>query len=219
MCISKFQKVSVILIAFFILGMLTACGKSPTIQTNAGTVTQEADNETQRQTSVPDSTNALDAGQTISPQEIIDGLNNVDITVESAKIVVQDEELKSLYPDMIYVIVKYYGTNATIKNLEIAYLAFDKGGYPIKIVGQLSFSDGDYEVYARAEDVNLEVGQKYGENNGYTLDEACGKRIKYVMACVVKADLYNDQVWENPLYDAWSTTFKDKPLPDFLKQN
>ena len=214
---NRFRVVLFLVVSILLLNLLTACTTSPSTQSDPS-IAQSSDSAS----SVPppqasDNSPAPRSETTMSPQEIIDGLKSLEITVESAKRVVQDEEFKSLYPDLVNIIIKNNGTSATIKNLVIAYLAFDKGGYPIKIVGHLSFSDGDYEARGLAEDVNLEVGQKFGEGKGYALDEDCGNRIKYVLACVVSADLYNDQVWENPLYDDWSATFKDKPLPDFLR--
>ncbi|MCO5385364.1 MAG: DUF5780 domain-containing protein [Desulfosporosinus sp.] len=131
------------------------------------------------------------------------------VTVESAKIVVQDSTYKSLYPDMIQVILKN-SSQKTIKNLNVGCLGYDKNGYPLKIKTQFSFSGADYEFVGNAPDVNIVAGGTFGGNNGWKLDESHG--ISKVLACVKSATFYDGTTWDNPYYDYWIDQYKEKPL-------
>ena len=65
-------------------------------------------------------------------QEIEKYKNEQEVSVESTRILVQDDRYKALYPDMIEVVIKN-NSNKTIKDYEVAILAYDSNNYPLKI--------------------------------------------------------------------------------------
>lgn len=85
-------------------------------------------------------------------------------------ILVQDEEFKSLYPDLYRVIVKN-NSEVDIKEYEVALLGWDDNDLPVKIKGDIDFSDGTYVQKLIASDVNLIPGATYGEDSGMGLDK------------------------------------------------
>lgn len=153
---------------------------------------------------------------TMSEEEIVRAIEDAEVATSDARLVIQDDEYKAIYPDLLTATVTNNSAD-TIKNYEIVFLAYDENGYPIKIKGQMDFTEGSYEYTAVASDANIPVGSTHGEDTGLSLDETTGGRIGYVMACVQKAELYNGDIWENPYYQQWLDAFMDKPLPDFLK--
>lgn len=85
-------------------------------------------------------------------------------------ILVQDEEFKSLYPDLYRVIVKN-NSEVDIKEYEVALLGWDDNDLPVKIKGDIDFGDGTYVRKLIASDVNLIPGATYGEDSGMGLDK------------------------------------------------
>lgn len=137
------------------------------------------------------------------------------IVVNNAKIVEQSSDYKSLYPDMIQVIIKN-NSNETIKDMVVSSIAFDKNGLPIKIKMQYSFGNEKYELEGNAEDVNIMPGETFGQDVGWSLDESHG--IRYVLSCVKQVTYYSGETWSNPYYSYWREEYIQKPLPDELKK-
>lgn len=150
-----------------------------------------------------------------SLEELLELLASVPIVVEEARVIEQDPEYKSLFPDMIQVLVRNNGTD-TIRSMIVCSLAYDANGYPVKIETQFDFSGGSYELEGRADDVNAVPGAIFGDDKGWSLDEH--HDIAYVIACVREATYYNGDRWVNPYYQAWRDMFKEKPLPEALRR-
>ncbi|WP_291565151.1 MULTISPECIES: DUF5780 domain-containing protein [unclassified Clostridium] len=131
------------------------------------------------------------------------------VIVESAQIIVQDTRYKTLYPDLIQVIVKNM-SNKTIKHMRIGCLGYDNNGYPLKIKTQHIVLKEDYECIAYGEDVNIIPGGRYGEDVGWGLDENHG--ISKVLACVHNVTFYDGTTWKNPYYEYWIEQHKEKPI-------
>ncbi len=131
------------------------------------------------------------------------------VVVESAKITVQDATYKSIYPDMIQVIVKNT-SDKTIKEMKVGCLGYDKNGYPLKIKPHFDFSGGGYEFVGNASDVNIVAGGRFGQDVGWELDTSHG--ISKVLACIKSATFYDGTAWENPYYETWIEQYKEKPL-------
>lgn len=142
-------------------------------------------------------------------QEIEKYKNEQEVSVKSAKIIEQDPTYKSLYPDMIEVVIKN-NSNKTIKDYNVAVLAYDSNNYPLKIKPQFNYNGGAFEFTGQADNVNVVAGATGGKNYGWKLDENHG--ISKVIAIVKDATYYDGSKWENPYYDYWIEQYKEKPL-------
>lgn len=142
-------------------------------------------------------------------QEIEKYKNEQEVSVESAKIIEQDTTYKSLYPDMIEVIIKN-NSNKTIKDYNVAILAYDSNNYPLKIKPQFNYNGGAFEFTGQADNANVVAGATGGRNYGWKLDENHG--ISKVIAIVKDVTYYDGSKWENPYYNYWIEQYKEKPL-------
>lgn len=132
------------------------------------------------------------------------------VSVISTDILVQDTEHKTLYPDLIEVVIKN-NSDETLRHYKVGFLAYDESGYPKKIELRFDFSGGDYEKFGVSEDANVLPGETYGKDSGWELSDP--HHLHYVLACVYEASFYNDETWENPNYKNWLKTFMGKQLP------
>ncbi len=130
-----------------------------------------------------------------------------EVTVERARIIVQSDVYKSLYPDMMEVVVRNQ-TQKTIKNMEISMLAYDANGLPIKIEPQFGFQS-NYEHIGTAENVNITPNSTAGEDYGWSLADP--HNIDTLIACVKTVEYYDGTTWENPYYEFWLEEYKEKP--------
>lgn len=142
-------------------------------------------------------------------QEIEKYKNEQEVTVESTGILIQHDEYKALYPDMIEVIIKNH-TNKTIKDYELAILAYDSNNYPLKIQPKYNYRGGAFEFTGQAENVNIIAGATGGKDYGWELDQDHG--ISKVLAIVKNVTYYDGTTWENPYYTYWIEQYKEKPL-------
>ncbi len=134
-------------------------------------------------------------------------INTILAEIEQQKVkvietnyVVQDDKYKNLYPDMLQAIIINNG-DVDIKNIIIAFVAWDKNKLPVKIKGSIDFSDGSYVKKVSYEDVNLVPGDTYGNNSGYEIDE--NNNIEYFKAIVVSYETFDGTSWDNPHFYAW----------------
>ena len=119
---------------------------------------------------------------------------NFPLEILDSKIIVQDDSLKSLYPDLYSVTVKN-NSDVDIKDYEVALLAWDDNGLPVKIISNLDFSDGSYRKILVASDVNLVPGATYGENSGLELDD--GLTLETLQPVILSFTDFDDHKTEN----------------------
>ncbi|MGI6327646.1 MAG: DUF5780 domain-containing protein [Dethiobacteria bacterium] len=133
------------------------------------------------------------------------------VSVISTNILVQDTKHKTLYPDLVEIVIQN-NSDETIRDYKVGMLAYDENGYPVKIEWSWDFSGGDYEKIGIAEDANVLPGKTYGKNKGWKLSDP--HNIHYILACVYEATFYDGKTWKNPNYNNWRNSFIEKPLPE-----
>ncbi|WP_438317275.1 DUF5780 domain-containing protein [Sporosarcina sp. FA9] len=136
----------------------------------------------------------------------------LDFSVEilDLSILIQDEELKALYPDLFSVVVKN-NTEVDIRDYQVALMAWDSNDLPLKIRGQFDFSNGRYIVNVDAKDVNLIPGATDGEQSGLPLDEQM-KDLHTLDAIVQSFTDFDDNVVENKAAKAFLDAIEGKTL-------
>lgn len=129
------------------------------------------------------------------------------LAVVETDYVVQSDQYKGLYPDMLCAIVQN-NTSADIKDAVVAFVAWDENGLPIKIEGQFDFLGGEYIKKVNYTDINLIGGATFGEDNGYSLAEE--NKIASFKAVAISFETFDGQKWENPYYESFCNMYEGK---------
>ena len=143
--------------------------------------------------------------KTVTESELDELISGQVVYVKSTEYIVQDEEYKALYPDMLQAILVNNG-NDDIKNAVVAFVAWDKNNLPVKIKGNIDFSDGAYIKKVNYEDINLVPGSEFGDGYGLSIDE--DNSIATFKAIVVSYETFDGTEWENPYFDGWSKMYE-----------
>lgn len=146
---------------------------------------------------------------TLNQEEMEQRLQQQPLAVASTDYIVQDEQHKALYPDMLQAVLKSEA-DADIKDAVVAFVAWDKNGLPVKIKGAIDFSDGSYIQEVNYGDINLVPGATFGESSGVEIDENCG--IETFKAIAVSYETFEGETWINPYYDAWKNLYEGQKL-------
>lgn len=139
-------------------------------------------------------------------------LNKQDIVVENVEYMIQDEQYKSLYPDMLSAIAKN-NTNTDIRDITYAYVAWDRNGLPLRIKGSIDFSDGQYVYGGKGENVNVAPGETFGQGYGFEIDSDMDE-VYTMKAIIVDYEGFNGEKWTNPLYREFKNIYEGKRLAD-----
>lgn len=196
--------------------VLGGCGGSSASNTSTATTaaqTIEALEKSEAQTTVaPETTAAPETSaapkpkkETLSIEAFNELLSKLPITIDSKEYVVQDEKYKSLYPDMLQVVMTNH-TTADIKNALISYVAWDSNNLPVKIKGHMDFSNGAYIKRVAANDINLVPDAQWGSDKGFQVEE--NNNIAFFEAIVESFETFDGDKWENPYYDAWCKLYE-----------
>ena len=145
----------------------------------------------------------------VSEAELMTQLEGQALKIIETKYTVQDDTYKSLYPDLIQAILKN-DSEHDIKNAVVAFVAWDENKLPVKIKGNIDFSDGSYVKLVNYNDINLVPGKTYGHNSGFELDQTI--KIETFKAIVVSYEAFDGATWENPLFGDWKALYEGKKL-------
>ena len=145
----------------------------------------------------------------ISAQELDSLLAQQPLYVSKTEYVVQSEEYKTLYPDMLQAILQS-NTTDDIKDAVVAFVAWDSNGLPVKIEGQFDFGDGSYVKKFNYSDINLAAGGSYGDSSGFSLTE--NNNIDTFKAICISYETFEGKTWENPYYDDFCSLYEGKKI-------
>lgn len=130
----------------------------------------------------------------LTETELEEVLASQDLSITGVY-VTPKEDLYFAHGDMLQVILKN-NTGETVRDVVVAFAAWDKNGIPIRIKGSISIYDGKYVTFANYDGVNLLDGQTIGEDSGFYVDEDLN--IVEVKAIIVSYELLDGTIWENP---------------------
>ncbi|MCD8099486.1 MAG: DUF5780 domain-containing protein [Oscillospiraceae bacterium] len=158
-------------------------------------------------------TTATEAKEVLDADELLDAIANQDLKVISTNYLVQDEQHKALYPDMLQAVIQN-NTEYDIKNAVVAFVAWDKNNLPVKIADSYDYdkSKASYIKEVNYSDINLVPDETFGEDAGYTVNEDCG--IVTVKAIVVSYEAFTGEEWDNPYYDDWCELYEGIKLSE-----
>jgi len=151
--------------------------------------------------------------ETFNTEKFMELMDTLPIKIISSTYSVQSDTYKSLYPDMLNVVFQN-NTDEDIKDVVIAFVAWDKNNLPVKIKGDMDFTDGSYIKKVNYSDVNLVPNAQYGSNSGYSVDSSCN--IKTFIAAVVSYETFEGVIWNNPYYDEFVSLFSGKKYSEDL---
>ena len=137
-------------------------------------------------------------------------LNAQPMYVESTRYLVQDANYKSLYPDLLSAVIKN-NSGTAVKNVVVAFVAWDKNNFPIKIYGEFDYS-GSYVQMCNYGDVNMVNGSTFGNNKGMAIDYDETGDIATFKAIVVEYTDFDGNTWTNPYFGTWCNLYENKVL-------
>jgi len=132
------------------------------------------------------------------------------VYIRSASLIVQSDEYKSLYPDLLQATI-VNNSEDDVKDVVVAFMAWDANNLPVLIKTQFDFSAGAYVKQGNYTGVNMVPGSTYGDNFGFKLDESV-KGVATVKAIVVSYETFDGETWTNPLYDQYVGQYEGKKL-------
>lgn len=141
----------------------------------------------------------------LTAEELGEQLAAQPLSVVRTQYIVQSTDYKSLYPDMLSAEVRNNG-DKDIRDMTLAFAAWDANGLPILLKGDIDFSDGTYVKKAQATGINLVPGAEWGKNMGYSIED--GLNVDSFVAIVVSFTTFEDEVWENPYFDEWKALYE-----------
>ncbi|MBQ9742066.1 MAG: hypothetical protein IJV88_00125 [Ruminococcus sp.] len=137
------------------------------------------------------------------------GIVNVDelaevIAAQSVKATdayysISPETDKEEYPDMLQADIENNLTKK-IKNMVVAFAAWDANGMPQKIVGK-GTTTGNFVTEVTFKDIEFLANTNFGDKSGYAVEP--NHSIETVEAIVVSYTTPSGDSWENPNYEDW----------------
>lgn len=208
------KKLVTLLLSLTLMLSLVACGDETTPSTSGDTSPSSQNEEsTGNGNDNAEESTKQNSSQSMSISEFENLLAEQPLYVSKTKYVVQNDEHKALYPDMLQAILSN-STTEDIKDAVVAFVAWDSNNLPVKIKGQFDFSNGSYIKQVKYDDINLIGGDTFGENSGFSLDE--NNKIATFKAIAVSFVTFDGDTWENPYYDEFCTMYEGEKYSDSM---
>lgn len=172
----------------------------------------QAELNTTADTASDSQTGAQGIEQTLGVADVDWLVNQQPLHVVNTQYLVQSDQYKALYPDLLSATIENSGTD-DIRDAVIAIVAWDANGLPVKIKGQFDFSDGKYVALVNFDAINMVPGAMYGSNSGLPLDADCNN-IAMFKATVVSYTRFDDTTWGNPYFDLWKQMYEGVKYSD-----
>ncbi len=194
------KKLLAMLLCISMMFTLAACGN------NGGSTDSDDDNQNAATEEAYEETVTEEAEENYTPSELKEEIQAQDCHITKTKYVVQSEEYKALYQDLI-IGKALNNTGETIKDLRIAFAAWDEDGLPIIL------DDDEYVVIGKFNGVNLKDGDTL-DDQGLPVDSDLAERgtIKKCKSIVVSYEDFSGNKWENPLFENWKSVYEGKEL-------
>lgn len=141
--------------------------------------------------------------------ELNEALNNQPMTVIGTEYIVQHDEFKTLYPDMLSAIIQN-NSGTDVKNAVVGFVAWDSNNFPVKIKVSFDYNGGNYFTMVDCGDVNMIDGATFGDGMGMNLSEE--NNIAKFKAIVVSYTDFDGNMWNNPLLKDFKELYVDKKL-------
>ena len=149
----------VILSAVLVLGGCGGGGTTPATDTGKAqeTASGPAEETTQKETTQAETAAPPKEVKELSAGEFDELLAGLPVSVVNTEYVVQDDQYKSLYPDLLSTVIQNH-TDEDIKDAVLAIVAWDSNKLPVKLVGNMDFQGGEYFKKVNYRDINLVGG-------------------------------------------------------------
>lgn len=206
----------VILSAVLVLG---GCGGGgTTAATDAGkaqeTASGPAEETTQKETTQAETAAPPKEVKELSAGEFDELLAGLPVSVVNTEYVVQDDQYKSLYPDLLSTVIQNH-TDEDIKDAVLAIVAWDSNKLPVKLVGNMDFQGGEYFKKVNYRDINLVGGGTFGEDSGFSVDESC--KVDSFKTIILSFETFDGDKWKNPYEDSFRQAYEGKKYTDDIK--
>lgn len=198
--------------------LLSGCGSSGASATTGAEkkqdTTTEAAKETTEKETEPKTTEAPKEVKELSVAEFDELLAGMPLSVVKTEYVVQDEQYKSLYPDMLSTVIMN-NTDSDIKDAVLGIVGWDENNLPVKLQGQFDFGGGDYFKKVNYSDINLVGSSTFGETSGFSLNESC--KVASFKSIVLSFETFDGDKWENPYVGSFCAAYEGKKYSDDIK--
>lgn len=193
-----------ILIGTMVLGV--SCGKEE-IKSNSKVETKQESVKESKEEVIE--TPKTQEKKVMTATELEEALNSQPMKVISTEYVVQSDEYKALYPDMLSSVIQN-NSGTDVKNAVVGLVAWDSNNFPVKIKGKFDYNGGSYFTKVDCGDVNMVDGATFGEGMGMEiLDD---NKIAKFKAIVVSYTDFDGNTWNNPLLEDFKELYEDKKL-------
>ncbi len=150
------------------------------------------------------------AAQESAADDLEEALAAQPVYISAARLSVQSPEYKALYPDLLQAVI-VNNSEDDLKNVTVAFAAWDANNLPVLLKGQMDFEGAAYIKRGNYNGINLVPGGSFGEKTGLGLDQSV-TGIVTVKAMVVSYETFDGTKWENPLYNEFKEKYEGKKL-------